>query len=240
MPKVVLVTGGTRGIGAAIARMFLLKGYQVVVTYATNAKTAEEFTRITGVQAFKMDVRHFESYAHALQNLIETLGGVSILVNNAGVVCDGILSKMTPDMWHAVIDTNLSSLFYTCRAVLPFMVRQSWGRIINISSINALKGQKGQTNYAAAKAGILGFTKSLAQEVAKFNVTVNAVAPGYTKTDMIKGVPDAILEDLKKNIPLRRFASPEDIAKAVVFLASYDAAYMTGQTLHVNGGHLMP
>lgn len=143
-------------------------------------------------------------------------------------------------MWHAVIDTNLSSLFYTCRAVLPFMVRQSWGRIINISSINALKGQKGQTNYAAAKAGILGFTKSLAQEVAKFNVTVNAVAPGYTETDMIKGVPDAILEDLKKNIPLRRFASPEDIAKAVVFLASDDAAYMTGQTLHVNGGHLMP
>lgn len=237
--KVALVTGGTRGIGASIANILNNQGYQVIVTYARNKGNAEQFERDTGIRTVQMDVSCFEACSEGLDQVVSESGGISILVNNAGITRDAFLAKMTPQDWHAVLETNLLSVFYTCRSVLPFMVNQNWGRIINMSSINAVTGQKGQTNYAAAKAGLLGFTKSLALEVAKFGVTVNAVAPGYTETEMIKSVPEAILEGLKQKIPMRRFGCAQDIASVVGFLVSEDAGYITGQTLHVNGGHLM-
>jgi acetoacetyl-CoA reductase len=237
--KVALVTGGTRGIGAAITKALKNQGHHVIATYARNEDAAHQFERDTGIRTVQMDVSSFETCSEALNQLVSAQGGVSILVNNAGITRDALLSKMTPKDWHAVLETNLLSVFYTCRSVLPFMVNQNWGRIINISSINAVTGQKGQTNYAAAKAGLLGFTKSLALEVAKFGVTVNAVAPGYTETEMIKSVPESILEDLKQKIPMRRFGCAEDVANVLSFLVSEHAGYITGQTIHVNGGHLM-
>ena len=239
MSKVALVTGGTRGIGAAIAKMLTFQGHKVIATYARNEEAAQRFARENDILVIKLDVSCFEACAEGLSRLLSETSGISILINNAGVTRDALLSKMLPEDWHSVLDANLASIFYTCRSVLPFMVDHAWGRIVNISSINAVTGQKGQTNYAAAKAGLLGFTKSLALEVAKFGVTVNAVAPGYTETDMLKSVPEAILEDLKSKIPMRRFGYTQDVAEAVCFLVSEHAAYITGQTLHVNGGHFM-
>ncbi len=239
MTKRVFITGATRGIGAAIAKAFAQQGHRVVVTYGHDDEAALSFHRDTGIATFKWDMGAFDTAPALVTELINAHGPFDILINNAGITKDAWLGKMEPSAWHRVIDTNLSSLFYVCQAVLPHMVNQTWGRIVNISSINALKGQKGQTNYAAAKAGMLGFTKSLAQEVAKWNITANAVAPGYTDTDMMRAVPQEILEKIKAEIPMRRFASVEDVASSVLFLASDAASYMTGQTLHVNGGHWM-
>lgn len=237
--RTVLVTGGTRGIGAAIARLFKQSGYHVLSTYANNDEKAKEFSKETDIQVCKWNVANHNSYKTAQEAVSKVLGSIDILINNAGITQDALLSKMTPQMWQSVIDTNLTPLFYLCQWALPSMKQHNWGRIINISSINAFKGQKGQTNYAASKAGVIGFTKSLAQEVMQHGITVNAIAPGYTQTDMVAAVPDAIQEKIKKQIPAGAFGSAQDIAHAALYLASSEAGYITGTTIHVNGGHFM-
>lgn len=237
--KSALITGGTRGIGAAIAKLFHAKGYRVLATYANNTEKANSFSRETGITTLKWDITNTQIYASAQKTVLDTVGPIDILINNAGITRDALLSKMTPDMWHSVIATNLTPLFYLCQWVVPFMSEKQWGRIVNLSSINAFKGQRGQTNYTAAKAGVLGFTKSLAQEVIQSGITVNAIAPGYTETDMVAAVPDTVLEKIKKQIPAGRLGTAQEIAYAALSLAQNEASYITGTTLHINGGHLM-
>lgn len=237
--KSALITGGTRGIGAAISKLFHAKGYHVLATYAHNTEKANSFSSETGIATLKWDIADTQTYASAQKTVLDTVGPIDILINNAGITRDALLSKMTPDMWHSVIATNLTPLFYLCQWVLPFMREKKWGRIVNVSSINAFKGQRGQTNYTAAKAGVLGFTKSLAQEVIQSGITVNAIAPGYTETDMVAAVPDTVLEKIKKQIPAGRLGTAQEIAYAALSLARDEASYITGATLHINGGHLM-
>lgn len=240
MSRVALVTGGTRGIGAAISVALKNAGYKVAANYHRDAETAQKFSSETGIPAFSWDVSDYEACKQGIQEVQEKLGdGVDILVNNAGITKDGMLHKMDFDSWNKVITTNLNSVFNMCNLVISRMRNNKFGRIINISSVNGLKGQLGQTNYSAAKAGIIGFSKALALESASKGITVNAIAPGYIATDMTKVIRDDIKAAITATIPVGRFGKPEEIADAVVFLAKDSTAYITGAVLSVNGGQYM-
>ena len=237
MSRVALVTGGTRGIGAAIAKALKDKGYKVAANYAGNDEAAQKFNAETGIPVFKWDVSSFEACGEGIKAVEAALGPVDVLVNNAGITRDAMLHRMKPEQWMAVINTNLGSLFNMCRQVIEGMRTRKFGRIINISSINGQKGQMGQTNYSAAKAGEIGFTKALAQESAKSGITDNAICPGYINTEMVQAVPKDVLEkSILPLIPIGRLGEPEEIARCVVFLAADDAGLMTGATISANGG----
>jgi acetoacetyl-CoA reductase len=239
MPRVAVVTGGTRGIGAAIARTLKDAGYLVAANYAGNDAAAEKFKADAGIPVYKWDVSSYESCADGVKKVVADLGAVEILVNNAGITRDATLHRMKPEQWSAVINTNLSSLFNMCRQVIEGMRERKFGRIINVSSINGQKGQIGQTNYSAAKAGEIGFTKALAQENARLGVTVNAIAPGYINTEMVQAVPKDVLEKIIAQIPVGRLGEPDDIARCVLFLAADNADFITGATLTVNGAQYL-
>jgi acetoacetyl-CoA reductase len=240
MARVAVVTGGTRGIGAAISKALKAAGYTVAATYGGNDQAAQQFKTETGIPVYKWDVSSYDACAAGLKQVASDLGPVDILVNNAGITKDTAFHKMAPEQWSAVINTNLNSLFNMCRPVIEGMRERKFGRIITISSINGQKGQFGQTNYSAAKAGEIGFTKALAQESAKAGVTVNAICPGYINTEMVQAVPVAVLEKaILPYIPVGRLGEPEEIARCVVFLASDDAGFITGSTLSANGGQVM-
>ncbi len=240
MTRIALVTGGTRGIGAAIARRLKNAGYTVAATYHNNDAKAQAFTGETDIATFKWDVSEFGACQDGVGNVSKALGGtIDVLVNNAGITRDVQLHKMSPAQWHDVIGTNLDSCFNMCRAVIGSMRAKNFGRIISIASINGQKGQFGQCNYAAAKAGIIGFVKALALENAAHGVTVNAVAPGYTATEMVAAVPGPVLDKIVAQIPVGRLGTPEEIAAVVTFLASEEAAFVTGSTVSVNGGQYM-
>ena len=239
MGRVAIVTGGTRGIGAAISTALNDAGYTVAAVYAGNDEAAKRFTDKTGVRAFKFDVSNFDDCAQAVQQIADDLGAVEVLVNNAGITRDGTMHRMSFDQWNAVLQTNLSSCFNMCRNVIDGMRERGFGRIVNIGSVNGQAGQYGQVNYAAAKSGIHGFTKALAQEGAARGITVNAIAPGYIDTDMVRAVPEKVLEKIIATIPVGRLGKPEEIAKAVLYLVADDNGFMTGSTLSVNGGQHM-
>ncbi len=236
MSRVALVSGGTRGIGAAIAKGLKAAGYKVAANYAGNDEAAAKFKSETGIPVFKWDVSSFDACSEGIKKVEAELGPVDVLVNNAGITRDAMLHRMTIDQWNAVITTNLNSLFNMCRPVIEGMRTRKFGRIINISSINGQKGQMGQTNYSAAKAGDIGFTKALAQESAKAGITVNAICPGYINTEMVQAVPKDVLEkNIIPQIPVGRLGEPDEIARCVVFLASDDAGFISGSTMTVNG-----
>ncbi len=239
MSRVVLITGGTTGIGASTAEYFKAQGYTVAVNFARNEEGAQAFTAQTGIPAFRWDVTDAQACLDAVQQVIQSLGAVDVLVNNAGIIRDRGLQKMSLEEWESVLNTDLGSCFHMTRAVLPSMKERKFGRIISISSVNALSGQFGQTNYAAAKAGIIGFSKSLALETAHSGITVNVVAPGYTETAMMKDVKEEVLKGIVSKIPLGRLARPIEIARAIFFLAQDESEYITGETLSVNGGLYM-
>jgi acetoacetyl-CoA reductase len=240
MARVAVVTGGTRGIGAAISKSLKAAGCKVAAVYAGNDDAAKTFKADTDIAVYKWDVSSYDSCAAGLKQIEADLGPVEILVNNAGITRDGMFHRMTPEQWNAVIGTNLTSLFNMCRPVIEGMRARKFGRIINISSINGQKGQMGQINYSAAKAGELGFTKALAQESARSGITVNAICPGYINTEMVQAVPKEVLEkSILPLIPVGRLGEPEEVARCVVFLASDDAGFITGSTLSANGGQIM-
>ena len=240
MARVALVTGGTRGIGASISKALKAAGYKVAANYAGNDEAAGKFKAETGINVYKWDVSSFEACAAGVKQVEADLGPVEVLVNNAGITRDAPMHRMKPEQWTAVINTNLGSLFNMCRQVIGGMRDRKFGRIINISSINGQKGQFGQTNYSAAKAGEIGFTKALALEGARAGITVNAIAPGYINTEMVQAVPKDVLEkNILPLIPTGRLGEAEEIARCVVFLASDDAGFITGSTLSANGGQVM-
>lgn len=240
MSKIAIVTGGTRGIGAAISRGLKDAGYKVAANFQGNQEVADAFQKETGIPVFKWNVADYESCKDGVRRVEDSLGGtVDILVNNAGVTRDSMFHKMTFEQWNTVISTNLNSLFNMTSLVINAMREKKFGRIVNISSINGVKGQIGQTNYSASKAGVIGFTKALAQEVAAKGITVNAVAPGYTETDMVKAVPEDVLASIIKLIPVGRLGQVEDISNAVLFLVSDKAGFVTGETINVNGGQYL-
>ena len=239
MSRVALVTGGTRGIGGAISLALKNNGCQVAANYHTNDEAAARFREVTSVAVYKWDVSDFAACEAGVAQIEQDLGPIDILVNNAGITRDGTLQKMTPDNWQAVLDTNLGSCFNLCHATFPGMRARKFGRVVNVGSINGQAGQYGQVNYAAAKSGIHGFTKALAQEGARHGITVNAVAPGYVDTDMVRAVPEAVLEKIVASIPVGRLGRAEDIARTVLFLTANDADFITGSTISVNGGHHM-
>jgi acetoacetyl-CoA reductase len=235
MARVALVTGGTRGIGAAISTGLKAAGFTVAANYAGNVEKAEAFKAETGISVFRFDVSDPEACAAGVQAIEAELGAVDVLVNNAGITRDGTLHKMTYDQWSAVIRTNLDSMFCMTRPLIEGMRDRNYGRIINISSINGQKGQAGQTNYSAAKAGVIGFTKALAQENARKGITVNCICPGYIDTEMVQAVPPKVLESIIASIPVGRLGKAEEIASMVVYLASEQAAFVTGSVMTVNG-----
>ena len=239
MSQIAIVTGGTRGIGAAISTELIRKGFTVAANYGGNTEAAEKFASESGAHPYQWDVSDFEACHDGVARVEKELGPVSVLVNNAGITRDGTLHKMTPEAWQAVIQTNLSSCFNMCRAVIEGMRERGYGRIVNIGSINGQAGQYGQVNYAAAKSGIHGFTKALAQEGAAKGITVNAIAPGYIETSMVEAVPDRVLEKIIALIPVGRLGQPEEIARGVSFLVDEDAGFITGSTLSINGGQHM-
>jgi acetoacetyl-CoA reductase len=239
MGRVALVTGGTRGIGAAISKALHSDGFTVAATYQGNDAAATAFRDETGIAVYKWDVSDFDACAEGVAQVTADLGPVSVLVNNAGITRDGMLHKMTTEQWGAVIQTNLTSAFNLCRAVIVGMRDAGHGRIINISSVNGQKGQMGQTNYAAAKAGLIGFSKALALEGASKGITVNVIAPGYTETDMVAAVADKVMQTILGQIPVGRLGQVDEIAHAVSFLASDRAGFITGATLAINGGQYM-
>ncbi len=240
MARVALVTGGTRGIGAAISVGLKEAGYKVAANYGGNDEAAEKFKAETGIPVYKWDVSDFEACKAGVAQVEADLGTVEVLVNNAGITRDTTLHKMTSEQWQAVIRTNLDSLFNMTRNVIENMRAGGFGRIISISSVNGQKGQFGQSNYAAAKAGLIGFTKSVAQENAAKGITVNAVAPGYIGTEMVRAVPEEVLKTkIIPLIPVGRLGEPEEVAKCVVFLAADDAGFITGSTRSTNGGQYM-
>jgi acetoacetyl-CoA reductase len=240
MARIALVTGGTRGIGAAISKALKAAGCKVAASYAGNDEAANAFKSETGIPVFKWDVSSYEACAAGVKAVEAEVGAIDILVNNAGITKDAMFHKMTPESWNAVINTNLNSLFNMSHQVWTGMRDRSFGRIICISSVNGQKGQMGQANYSAAKAGEIGFVKALAQEGAFKNITVNAIAPGYIATEMVKAVPaDVIKTKILPQIPVGRLGEPEDIARCVVFLASDDSSFITGSTLTANGGMYM-
>jgi len=240
MTRVALVSGGTRGIGAAIAKALKAAGYAVAANYAGNDERAKAFEAETGIPVFKWDVSSYEACVTGIAQVEASLGPVDVLVNNAGITRDAMFHKMTPGQWSEVINTNLTGLFNMTHPVWSGMRDRGFGRVINISSINGQKGQMGQANYSAAKAGDIGFTKALAQEGAAKNVTVNAICPGYIGTEMVLAVPERVMnERILPQIPVGRLGQPEEIARCVVFLASDDAGFITGATLSANGGQYL-
>ena len=237
MSKVALVTGGSRGIGAAISRALMEAGYTVAATYAGNDDAAKAFTEETGIKTYKWSVADYDACAEGIKQIEAELGPIAVLVNNAGITRDAMFHKMTPQQWKEVVDTNLTGLFNMTHPVWSGMRDRKFGRIINISSINGQKGQAGQANYSDAKAGDLGFTKALAQEGARAGITVNAICPGYIATEMVKAIDEKVLnERIIPQIPVGRLGEPEEIARTVVFLASDDAGFITGSTISANGG----
>jgi len=239
MGRVALVTGGTRGIGSAIARKLATQGYIVAANYAGNDEAAAAFTTETGIPTFKWSVADYDACVQGIARVEADLGPIEILVNNAGITRDGMFHKMTREQWDEVMGTNLDGLFNMTHPVWNGMRTRSFGRVINISSINGQKGQMGQANYSAAKAGDLGFTKALAQEGAFKGITVNAVCPGYIATDMVMAVPEKVRQSIVAQIPVGRLGEPEEIANCVAFLASDDAGFITGSTLTANGGQFV-
>jgi acetoacetyl-CoA reductase len=240
MARVAVVTGGTRGIGAAISKALHAAGYKVAAVYAGNDEAAGRFNADTGIAVYKWNVASYDACVDGVSKVAADLGPVDVLVNNAGITRDSMFHKMKPEQWLDVINTNLVSLFNMCRPVIEGMRQRKFGRIINISSINGQKGQMGQANYSAAKAGELGFTKALAQENARAGVTVNAICPGYINTEMVQAVPKEVLEkSILPLIPVSRLGEPEEIARCVVFLAADDSGFITGSTLSANGGQIM-
>lgn len=236
MTRTALVTGGSRGIGAAISVALQNAGYKVAATYAGNDEKAEAFKKETGIPVFKWDVSSYDACKAGIEKVEAAIGPIDVLVNNAGITRDAMFHKMTPDMWNEVINTNLTGLFNMTHPVWTGMRERKFGRVINISSINGQKGQMGQANYSAAKAGDLGFTKALAQEGAKAGITVNAICPGYIGTDMVMAVPEKVRESIIAQIPVGRLGEPAEIARCVVFLASDEAGFITGSTISANGG----
>jgi acetoacetyl-CoA reductase len=239
MSRVALVTGGTRGIGAEISRELQAAGRKVVANYGGNDEAARAFQAETGIPVYKFDVADFAACKAAVEKITAEVGPIEILINNAGITRDGTLAKMSRDMWDAVIDTNLGSCYNLCKLTFDGMRERKFGRVVNIGSINGQAGQYGQVNYAAAKSGIHGFTKALAQEGARFGITVNAVAPGYVDTDMVRAVPPDVLQKIIAKIPMGRLGRATDIARGVVFLTNDDADFITGSTLSINGGQHM-
>jgi acetoacetyl-CoA reductase len=239
MARVALVTGGTRGIGEAISVALHAAGRTVVASYVGNEQAAKNFSEATGIAVVKFDAGDFASCEAAVQQIGDQHGPIEILVNNAGITRDGTMNRMTRDMWDAVIDTNLGSCFNLCKLTFDGMRKAKFGRMVNIGSINGQAGQYGQVNYAAAKSGIHGFTKALAQEGARFGITVNAIAPGYVDTEMVRAVPPDVLTKIVARIPMGRLGQASDIARGVVFLTSDDADFITGSTLSINGGQHM-
>ena len=239
MARIAIVTGGTRGLGAAISHALELQGCRVAAVYHGNDVAAREFEAASGIPIYKWDVADFNACKSGIEEVVRGLGPPDILVNNAGITRDATLHHMTPEQWWAVINTNFGSMFNMCRNVIEGMRERRFGRIVNISSINGQKGQFGQTNYSAAKAGILGFTKALALEEANKGITVNAIAPGYCETEMVAAVPQDVLKTIIAGIPVGRLGKPTDIARTVAFLASEQADFVTGATFSINGGQLM-
>jgi len=239
MTRVALVTGGTRGIGRAISLALKKANYVVAAGYAGNEATAKDFTQETGIPAYRFDVSDYAACDAAVKKIAGELGPIDVLVNNAGITRDSTLHRMTPQQWAEVIQTNLTSCFNMCHCVIESMRSRSFGRIVNIGSINGQAGQYGQVNYAAAKSGIHGFTKALAQEGAAKGITVNAIAPGYINTDMVRAVPANVLEKIVARIPVGRLGEAEEIARGVIFLVADDAGFITGSTLSINGGQHM-
>lgn len=237
MARTALVTGGSRGIGAAISVALKAAGYKVAASYAGNDEAAAAFTAETGIKTYKWDVANYAACAAGIAQVEADLGPIDVLVNNAGITKDAMFHKMTPDQWNAVINTNLTGLFNMTHPVWSGMRDRKFGRIINISSVNGQKGQMGQVNYSASKAGDIGFTRALAQEGAKAGITVNAICPGYIGTDMVKAIDEKVLnERIIPQIPVGRLGTPEEIARCVAFLASDDAGFITGSTISANGG----
>ncbi|MBF5090900.1 acetoacetyl-CoA reductase [Novosphingobium sp. NBM11] len=239
MARVAIVTGGTRGIGEAISLALRDLGFTVAANYAGNAEKAKAFTDATGIKAYRWDVGDHQACLDGCAQVAADFGSVDVVVNNAGVTRDGVLHKMTFDDWNEVMRINLGGCFNMAKATFPGMRERGWGRIVNIGSINGQAGQYGQVNYAAAKSGIHGFTKALAQEGAKYGVTVNAIAPGYIDTDMVAAVPPAVLEKIVAKIPVGRLGQACEIARGVAFLCSEEAGFVTGSTLSINGGQHM-
>jgi acetoacetyl-CoA reductase len=239
MPRVAVVTGGTRGIGAAICEALHKAGYKVAAVYHGNEESAAIFTQKTGVPHFKFDVGHYKACEEGLARIQTALGPVEILINNAGIARDVFLHKMKPEQWSEVLRTNLDSVFNMCHLVIGGMRDRNFGRIVNISSINGQTGQIGQTNYSASKAGVIGFTKSLALESAPKGITVNAIAPGYIDTDMMHAVPPDMLEKIVAKIPVKHLGKAEDIARMVLFLVADETAFATGATFTINGAQYL-
>jgi acetoacetyl-CoA reductase len=239
MMRVAVVTGGTRGIGEAISLALQAQGRTVVANYAGNEEKARAFTERTGIKACRWDVGDHEATLEMCAQIAEEVGPIDIVVNNAGITRDGVLHKMSFDDWNEVMRINLGGCFNMAKATFPGMRERGWGRIVNIGSINGQAGQYGQVNYAAAKSGIHGFTKALAQEGAKYGVTVNAIAPGYIDTDMVAAVPAPVLEKIVAKIPVGRLGQADEIARGVAFLTSDDGAFVTGSTMSINGGQHM-
>ena len=239
MARVAIVTGGTRGIGEAISIALRDMGMKVAANYAGNEERAREFTDRTGIAAYKWDVADFDACMAGVQQVESELGPVDVLVNNAGITRDGTMKRMTRQAWDDVIDTNLGGCFNMAKAVFDGMTGRKYGRIVNIGSINGQAGQYGQVNYAAAKSGIHGFTKALAQEGARAGVTVNAIAPGYIDTDMVAAVPEEVLGKIVARIPVGRLGKAEEIARGVAFLVDENAGFVTGSTMSINGGQHM-
>lgn len=239
MGRVAVVTGGTRGIGRAISIALKNAGYRVAANYFGNVEAARQFTEETGIPAYRWDVSNYAECETAVQKITHELGPVEIVINNAGITRDATLHRMSYQMWEEVIHTNLTSCFNMARLVIESMRERGFGRIVNIGSINGQAGQYGQVNYAAAKSGIHGFTKALAQEGAAKNITVNAIAPGYVDTDMVRAVPPAVLEKIIAKIPVGRLGHAEDIARTVMFLIADEADFITGSTISCNGGQHM-
>ena len=237
MARVALVTGGSRGIGAAISKGLKGAGYTVAANYAGNDDTAQKFKNETGVPVFKWSVADYDACAAGIKQVEAEVGPVDVLVNNAGITRDAMFHRMTREQWQEVISTNLNGIFNMTHPVWPGMRDRKWGRIINISSVNGQKGQAGQVNYSAAKAGDIGFTRALAQEGARIGITVNAICPGYIGTEMVRAIDEKILnERIIPQIPVGRLGEPEEIARCVVFLAGEEAGFITGSTLSANGG----
>jgi acetoacetyl-CoA reductase len=239
MSRIAIVTGGTRGIGEAISRALQVQGRTVFANYAGNDEKARIFEAATGIQVVKFDVSDYDACQSACAKIASAYGPIEILVNNAGITRDGTLLKMNEQMWKDVIDTNLGGCFNMAKATFAGMKERGFGRIVNIGSINGQGGQYGQVNYAAAKSGIHGFTKALAQEGARFGITVNALAPGYIDTDMVAAVPKDVLEKIVAKVPVGRLGQAMEIARGVAFLCGDDAGFVTGSTLSINGGQHM-
>ena len=239
MKRLAFVTGGTRGIGKGICVALQDAGYTVVTSYVSNDEKAKEITQQTGIECFKFDISDFEATAIAIDQIKNKYGDISVLVNNAGITRDSAFRNLSVEDWNTVINTNLGGTFNSCRLLFPDMVKNGYGRIINISSMNGLSGQHGQANYAATKSGMIGFTKTLAIEGAKYGITANVVAPGYTNTEMLQAVPEKVLEKIISKIPVGRLGGIEEIARGVVFLAAEDAGFITGSTLSINGGQYL-